>query len=139
IGRFVAALDGYRSAAEEEALEPLDLTIDPGGSEFATVVQIGARDSLGFFSLTASALALCGVMIVQADLRTDGGRVEDTLWVADRWGKKITAEPRLRELRLSLILIEHFSSRLPRATNPEAALVHFSRFATEAMARPDWA
>src|SRR5699024_7266311 len=48
-------------------------------------------------------------------------------------------EPRLRELHLSLILIEHFSSRLPHAANPEAALVHFSRFANETMGRPDWA
>ena len=65
--------------------------------------------------------------------------VDDILWVTDRWGHKITSEPKLRELRLSLILIEHFSSRLPRATDPEAALVHFSRFATETMAGPDWA
>ncbi len=61
------------------------------------------------------------------------------LWVTDRWGHKITSEPKLRELRLSLLLIERFSRRLPRATDPEAALVHFSRFATETMARPDWA
>ena len=60
------------------------------------------------------------------------------LWVTDRWGHKITSEPKLRELRMSLLLIEHFSRRLPRATDPEAALVHFSRFATETMARPDW-
>ena len=70
-------------------------------------------------------------MIVQAEIRTGDGRVDDTLWVTDRSGHKITAEAQLRELRLSLILIEHFSSRLPRATNPEAALVHFSRFATD--------
>jgi glutamate-ammonia-ligase adenylyltransferase len=138
IGRFVAALDHARSGATE-GLEPIDLRIDPAGSETATVVAITARDSLGFLYLTASALALCGIRIVQADIRTGGGRVDDTLWVTDRWGHKITAETRIRELRLSLILIEHFSSRLPLATNPEAALVHFSKFATETMARPDWA
>jgi glutamate-ammonia-ligase adenylyltransferase len=59
--------------------------------------------------------------------------------VTDRWGKKITDEKRLRELRFSLILIEEFSARLPRAIDPEAALVHFSQFATETMARSDWA
>src|SRR5205807_1419582 len=108
-------------------------------SEFATVVHIGAQDSFGFLYLTSSALALCGIMIVQADIRTHAGRVDDTLWVTDRFGRKITAEPKLRELRLSLILIEHFCSRLPEATNPEAALLHFSRFATDTMARPNWA
>lgn len=139
IGRFVATLARYRPAEEAVPLEPRDLAIDPAESEAATVVRIGARDSLGFLYLTASALALCGIRIVRADIRTSGGRVADTLWVTDRSGRAITAEPQLRELRLSLILIEHFSRRLPRATDPEAALVHFSRFATETMARPDWA
>ena len=75
---------------------------------------------------------------MQAEIRTIDDQVDDVLWVTDRWGHKITSEPKLRELRMSLILIEHFSSRLPCATDPEAALVHFSRFATETMARPDW-
>ena len=103
------------------------------------MVHIDAADSFGLLSLAVSALALCGIVIVQADIRTDDGRVNDTLWVTDRSGRKITAEDELRELRLSLILIEHFSRRLHRATNPEAALVHFSRFASATMARPAWA
>ena len=113
--------------------------IDPEASEFATTVRIGARGSFGFLSLTARALALCGIMIVQADIRTGVGRIDDTFWVTDRFGRKIADEPALRELRLSLVLIEHFSGYLHRATNPEAALVHFSRFVTETMARPEWA
>ncbi len=137
IGRFVAALRRLRP--EPSALEPIDLVIDPEASEFATTVRIGARGSFGFLSLTARALALCGIMIVQADIRTGVGRIDDTFWVTDRFGRKIADEPALRELRLSLVLIEHFSGYLHRATNPEAALVHFSRFVTETMARPEWA
>ncbi|HEV3121096.1 MAG TPA: hypothetical protein VGY53_04305 [Isosphaeraceae bacterium] len=137
IGRMVAALERNRSAAEE-ALEPIELLIDPKLADHATTVRIGARDSFGFLYLTTSALALCGIRIVQADICSCAGRVDDVLWVTDRFGRKITEEPKIRELRLSLILIEHFSSRLPHATNPEAALVHFSRFATETMARPNW-
>jgi glutamate-ammonia-ligase adenylyltransferase len=139
IGPLAAVLG--RQRGEEPPLEPLELVIDPEADPAATVVRLAARDSFGFLSLMASALALCGIMIVQADIRTAerDDRIDDTLWVTDRGGHKITAEGRLRELRLSLILIEHFSSRLHRATNPEAALVHFSRFATETMARPAWA
>ena len=136
IPRFVAVMGHDRPGAA--ALEAIDLDIDPAGEAFATRVRVGARDSFGFLSLTASALALCGVRIVQADVRTRDGRVDDTFWVTDRFGRRIEAEPRLRELRLSLTLIEHYSSYLPHATNPEAALVHFSRFAAETMARPDW-
>ena len=137
IRRFVAALGPLQG--ELDGLEPIDLTLDVDGPAAATAVRVRVRDSFGFLSLTASALALCGIRIVQSEIRTDGDRVDDVLWVTDRWGQKIVSEPKLRELRLSLILIEHFSSRLPRATDPEAALVHFSRFATETMARPDWA
>jgi glutamate-ammonia-ligase adenylyltransferase len=137
IGRFVTALGPYRASVD--TLEPIDLTHDVAASDTATMVRIRAQDSFGFLSLTASALALCGIRIVQAVIRTDLDRVDDVIWVQDRWGHKIDSEPRLRELRLSLILIEHFSSRLPRAADPESALVHFSRFATETMARPDWA
>jgi hypothetical protein len=136
ISPFVAVMGRYRP--EPTALEPIDLAIDPAGEGFATMVRVQTRDSFGFLSLTASALALCGVMIVQADIRTRAGRVEDTFWVTDRFGRRIEDEPRIQELRLALILIEHYSSYLPHATNPEAALVHFSRFAAETMARPDW-
>jgi glutamate-ammonia-ligase adenylyltransferase len=136
IPRFVATMGRFRP--EPTALEPIDLTIDPAAEDLATAVRVGARDSFGFLSLTASALALCGVMIVQADVRTRSGRVDDTFRVTDRFGRPIEDAHRLRELRLSLILIEHYSSYLPHATDPEAALVHFSRFAADTMARPDW-
>ncbi len=137
IGRFVTAM-GLRRP-EPPALEAVELTIDPAASEFATVVSVRTRDRFGFLPLIASALALCGIMIVQADIRTRDGRVEDTFWVTDRFGRRIEDGPRLRELRLALILIEHYSNYLPHATNPESALVHFSRFATDTMARSDWA
>src|SRR5262249_33765294 len=107
IPRFVAVMGRYRP--EPKALEPIDLAIDPAGEGFATMVRVQTRDSFGFLSLTASALALCGVMIVQADIRTRAGRVEDTFWVTDRFGRRIEDEPRIQELRLALILIEHYS------------------------------
>ncbi|MGC8643522.1 MAG: hypothetical protein ACP5XB_27005 [Isosphaeraceae bacterium] len=137
IPRFVAALGPTQ--LRFDTLEPIDVTLDAETWSSATEVRIRGRDSFGFLSLTASALALCGIRIVHAEIRTIDERVDDTMWVTDRWGKKIVDEMKLRELRFSLILIEEFSARLPRAVDPEAALVHFSQFATETMARPDWA
>jgi glutamate-ammonia-ligase adenylyltransferase len=136
IPRFVAMMGRFRP--EPMALEPIELTIDPASLDRATAVRVRARDSFGFLSLTTSALALCGVMIVQADIHTHSGRVRDTFWVTDRFGRRIDDAQRLRELKLALILIEHYSSYLPHATDPEAALVHFSRFAADTMALPDW-
>jgi glutamate-ammonia-ligase adenylyltransferase len=137
IPRFVAALGPFQPRSD--GLDFIDLDLDKDRSETATVVRIRVPDSFGFLSLTASALALCGIRIVTAEIRTTDDRVDDILWVTDRWGKKIDSQLQLCELKQSLYLIERFSSRLPRATDPEAALVHFSRFATETMARANWA
>jgi glutamate-ammonia-ligase adenylyltransferase len=136
VGRFVAALDRYEVHTEADA--PIEVAIEPDAASETTSVRVQARDSLGFLYLTAGALAQCGIRIVEGQIRTDDGRVDDTFWVTDPWGRKIVEEARIRELRLSLILIEHFSAQLPRATDPGAALVHFSRFATEMMAQPNW-
>jgi glutamate-ammonia-ligase adenylyltransferase len=136
VGRFVAALDRYEIRTEADA--PIEITIEPDADDETTSVRVQARDSPGFLYLTAGALAQCGIRIVEAQIRTDEGRVDDTFHVTDAWGRKIVDEARIRELRLSLILIEHFSAQLPRATDPEAALIHFSRFATEMMAQPRW-
>jgi glutamate-ammonia-ligase adenylyltransferase len=137
IRRFVAALGPFQD--QVDSLEPIHLDFDEQVSDTTTAVRIRCRDSFGFLSLTASALALCGIRIVQAEIRTADERVDDILWVTDRRGRKITTDSKIRELKYSLILIEHFSRRLPRAIDPEAALLHFSRFATETMARADWA
>ncbi|QDV34483.1 [protein-PII] uridylyltransferase family protein [Tautonia plasticadhaerens] len=137
IGRFAAAL-GDRTPPGAP-LESIWLEITPGGPDAPTRVDVQSRDSFGFLSLTAGALALSGLRIVRADVRTDpeDGFARDTLWITDRSGKPVVDPDRVLALKYALILIEHFSSRLPRATDPEAALVHFSRFANDLMARPD--
>lgn len=139
IHRFVLRLEHLAPEPADRALQPIEVEIDPSGSAEATRVHVLARDSFGFLSLTAGALSLCGIRIVQADIHTTGdGLVDDLLWVTDRAGRKIDDEKKIRSLRSTLILIEHFSSRLHRASDPQSALVHFSRFAAETMARPDW-
>jgi glutamate-ammonia-ligase adenylyltransferase len=136
IARFVAALEAQRS--DPDAMKTVDVTVDPAGSDFATVVGVKGRDVFGFLALTANALAHSGVTIVQAEIRSHGGAVDDTFWVTDRFGRRIELGPHSRELRLSLTLIAHSSAYLPHATNPASALVHFSRFAAETMSRLDW-
>ncbi|RUL87451.1 hypothetical protein TsocGM_12275 [Tautonia sociabilis] len=137
LGRFAAAL-GDRGPVGGP-LEAILLEFTSEGPEAPTRVDVRARDSFGFLSLTASALALSGLRIVRADIRTgaDDGTAEDSLWITDRSGRPVTDPDRVLALKYALILIEHFSSRLPMATDPEAALVHFSRFANDLMARPD--
>lgn len=138
IGRFVAVLE-RQERPEAAALPAMELTIDPDAAEQATRLHIRARDSLGFLSLVSSALSLCGVRIVEAEIRTTCGVADDVLLVTDRSGRKIASESAVRELRSSLILIAHFSQRLPHATDPASALLHFSRFAAETLSRARWA
>ncbi|WP_161602297.1 [protein-PII] uridylyltransferase family protein [Tautonia marina] len=137
ISRFAAALGDRRTIGGP--LDSILLEISAEGPEKPTRIDVRARDSFGFLSLTASALALSGFRIVRADICTvaDYGWAEDTLWITDRSGRPILDPDRLLALKYALILIEHFSTRLPRATDPESALIHFSRFANDLMARPD--
>jgi len=137
LGRFAAALGDQGGG--DGPLEPIVIHMEPQGPDHPTQVAVRSRDTFGFLSLTASALALSGIRIVRADVRTDAQQVmaDDTLWITDRSSRPITDENRLLALKHALILIEHFSTRLPLASDPEAALVHFSRFANDLMARPD--
>ena len=136
IGRFAAALGDV--CAPDATLESIQLEITAERDDRPTRVHVRTRDSFGFLCLTAGALALSGLRIVRADVRTVGaeGLVDDTLWITDRSGRPLTDPDRLLALKYALILIEHFSTMLPRATDPESALVHFSRFANDLMARP---
>ena len=136
IGRFAAALGD--ECAPDAPLESILLEITSEGDDRPTRVRVRTRDRFGFLCLTAGALALSGLRIVRADVRTvgDEGLVDDTLWITDRSGRPLTDPDRLLALKYALILIEHFSTMLPRATDPESALVHFSRFANDLMARP---
>lgn len=139
VRRFVAALERLGPAPALGSTDPVDLSIDPGADPDATLVRVVGPDAFGFLTLTAMALSLCGLRIVKADVKTlDNRRADDLLWITDRAGRKLEDPLKLRSLRSTIILIEHFSRRLPQASDPESALVHFSRFAAETMTRPDW-
>ncbi len=65
-------------------------------------------------------------------------QVQDTLYVTDEAGRKITDPDRQRELRTATVLIKHFSHLLPLSPNPESALLHFEEFIGELFKRPNW-
>jgi glutamate-ammonia-ligase adenylyltransferase len=64
--------------------------------------------------------------------------VEDTLYVTDERGQKITAPEKQRELRAATVLIKHFTHLLPVSPDPETALLHFRELLGKLFARPDW-
>lgn len=135
--RVAAALDGCDP--DPTPLRPVEVQLDNDSSADATVLKIRAEDTIGFLYELANAFALSGINIDAVDIRTDGNRVADTLWVSDaEHGGKIVDERRLEQLQAAVVLIKQFTHLLPKSPNPEAALLHFRSFLRELFQQPNW-
>ncbi len=119
-------------------LYPVDIQIDNDTSERYTILRIEAQDTIGFLYEFTNALALNGTYIARVIIGSAGDRVQDTLWVTDARGQKITSPAKQRELRAATVLVKHFTHLLPQSPNPEAALLHFGEFLSHLFSRADW-
>lgn len=135
--RVAAALRGNESSADR--LLPVEITVQDARERQATLLGLKADDSIGFLYEFTNALALCGVAIEQMVIRNEGNRVHDTLLITDaRRGGRIKDERQLEELKAAIALIQQFTHLLPKAPNPEAALVHFRQFLQELFLQETW-
>jgi glutamate-ammonia-ligase adenylyltransferase len=123
---------------EADTLYPIEIEIDNAVSEDYTALRISAPDTIGFLYEFTNALALSRIYIARVDIASAGSRVQDTLYVTDARGYKVTSAERQRELRAATVLIKHFTHLLPALPNPASALVHFRQFIAELFRRPDW-
>ncbi|MFN8456072.1 MAG: glutamine synthetase adenylyltransferase [Anaerolineae bacterium] len=121
-----------------KTLYPIDIDLDNEASPQYTLLRIDAPDTVGFLYELTNALALNRVNISRMTVETVGSQVRDTLYVSDAAGHKITSAGRQRELRVATVLTKHFTHLLPRALNPESALLHFREFLGQLFSRPDW-
>jgi len=121
-----------------EVLPPIDIEIDNESSDRYTVLSIHAPDTIGFLYEFTNALALNDAYIARVTVDSAGSRVQDTLYLTDAHGNKITDPRRQRELRAASVLVKHFTHLLPHSPNPEAALLHFREFLGQLFLRPDW-
>ncbi len=119
-------------------LPPVDIEIDNDASDAYTVLRISGADTPGFLYEFTNALALNRIHIAQVLVTSSGDRVQDTLYVTDDRGQKITSDARQRELRAATVLVKHFTHLLPRSPNPESALLHFNEYLGELFSRPSW-
>jgi len=119
-------------------LYPVDIQIDNDTSDRYTILRIAAQDTIGFLYEFTNALALNGTYIARMTIGSMGSRVQDTLWVTDARGQKITSPAKQRELRAATVLVKHFTHLLPQSPNPEAALLHFGEFLSQLFSRADW-
>jgi len=123
---------------QETTLYPVDIEIDNQTSAQYTVLRIDAPDTIGFLYEFTNALALTGIYISRVTVDSTGSRVQDTLYVTDAAGAKITDPDKERELRAATVLIKHFTHLLPFSPNPESALLHFRQFLGQLFRREDW-
>ncbi len=121
-----------------KTLYPIEIRIDNEVSDQYTVMQINSLDTFGFLFEFTNALALNHIYIDRMLVDSTDNQVEDTLYVTDKAGRKITDSNRQRELRTATVLIKHFSHLLPLSPNPESALLHFEEFINELFKRPNW-
>ncbi len=134
--RFAQALPHYPEVAE--IIHPVDIEVDNTTSERYTLLRIEAPDTVGFLYEFTNALALQGIYIAQVTVSTVGERVRDVLWVTDSAGRKILDPQKQQEVRVATVLVKQFTHLIPRAPDPEAALVHFRQFLADLFARPHW-
>jgi glutamate-ammonia-ligase adenylyltransferase len=119
-------------------LYPVDIDIDNDSSSIYTVLNIGTTDTIGFLYEFSNALAINRINIARMFVQSIGKRVNDTIYVTDADGKKITSPEKQRELRAATVLIKHFTHLLPQTPNPETALLHFREFIGQLFERPNW-
>lgn len=120
------------------ALHPIEIEIDNESSDRYTILRIDTPDTIGFLYEFTNALALNGIYIAQVAVASVRNRVQDTLYVTDTRGQKITNADRQRELRAATVLVKHFTHLLPHSPNPESALLHFHEYLGELFQRPSW-
>ncbi len=134
--RVAAAIPSVDGAPP--TLYPVDIEIDNDRSETYTVLRISAPDTIGFLYEITNALAYNHVYIARMSVISTADRAQDTLYVTDASGDKITDEEALRKLRAAVVLIKHVTHLLPKTPDPETALLHFREFIAKFFQQPNW-
>ena len=131
--------DALPSARPRGPLQsPVEIEFDNDSHARTTVIHIAADDTSGFLYELTNALALLGIDIRHLEIQTVGSRVQDILRVTDESGRKLLDPRRQQELRVAIVLIQHFTDLLPQSPDPEAALLHFQQLLESELQEPDW-
>ncbi len=137
LAKRVASAVG-RSRPNDAPLYPVVIEVDNGASKKYTLLRIESTDTVGFLYEFTNALALNGIYISRVAVKSVGRKVQDTLYVTDARGRKITSPEEERKLRAATALVKHFTHLLPHAPNPEAALTHFGALLGQLFSSPNW-
>ncbi|MFV1980033.1 MAG: glutamine synthetase adenylyltransferase [Rhodothermia bacterium] len=134
----VAESTADRKQSAPSTLYPVDIVIDNETDARFSILNIEAPDTVGFLYELTNALTLLDVDIARVGVTSAGERVRDTLYVTNNRGQKITVEIEQHQLRLTTVLVQHFTHLLPQAPNPTAALLQFRSLLGNLLTRDDW-
>ncbi len=119
-------------------LLPIHIDVKNDPSSNLTELRIRSVDTPGFLFEFAATLAVLNINVDRVEVRTVGNEVHDLFWVTDAFGKPITDQRRLSELRAAAALIKQFTHLLPRSPNPAQALRQFGALTGQMLSRPEW-
>jgi [protein-PII] uridylyltransferase len=82
---------------------PPRVVIDNRASNAHTVIEVNGRDRPGLLHDVTAAMSQQGMQIASAHVTTYGVRAVDVFYVKDLFGRKISSERKLGELREALL------------------------------------
>jgi len=92
-----------RSAAGPDPVVPMRVSFDNESAANATVIEVGATDSLGLLCHLAHAMAQLDLDISRSKVQTLGDQAVDSFYVHDSRGAKITDADHIDEIRRAII------------------------------------
>ncbi len=111
----------------------IDVSGSPSGR---TRMRVLSQDTPFFLFTFSTALTLQDVSIEHVTIRTEEDRIEDEFEFVDASGQGITDPAVIDRIKLSVLLTKQFTSFLPSAPDPLAALVRFEQLVREVLAMP---
>lgn len=121
-----------------QQLLPVELEVDNNSDENHSLLIITGEDNAGFLYELCNGLNASKVIVHWVKIATDGNQVADTLAITDESGRKLENEDEIKKLKLTVVLIKHFSQLLPSAPDPGTAIVHFRELISHLVNSEQW-
>ncbi|HOK41894.1 MAG TPA: hypothetical protein PLD27_12760 [bacterium] len=112
---------------EKEQLKLMPIKIEIENEDNWTILHITGEDTPAFLFSLSNALAIKGISIHKIYINTIDNKVNDILFITDRYERPITNTDYLNNLKIAVSLIKQFTLLLPFASDPSLAIEHFEQ------------
>lgn len=130
--RLVERMEGQK-APFAGLLFPVEVRFDNRADTRWTVMDVHSRDTPAFLYALSNALAMRDIYIHKVRIQSIQKEARDRFYISDRLGRKIRGEREQKALRITLVLIKHFTYFLPWAPDPAKAIRYFDQLLDKIM------